>query len=253
MNYRVCFAAYLRRRGRRPATIRRHILTLAEFCSYCRKSGRRTSIIKSLHPARLNSYRDHLLTRRRLRPSTVNARLSSMSAFCRFLIEKGILPGNPLEMVARVGREGEVQIKPRASWEDVQRLRREVSADILNLRGRIVIELLYSGLTVRELCLLPWEDQSSPVLRAGPGRRRVELEEATRQALQHYLLLRPILRGSYLIVGNSPDWSLTPAAVYGLLKRINKKLGLAVTVRDLRLARAYREAAQPAADMEIAA
>lgn len=112
-----------------------------------------------LRSGRVEEYRDYLLEEKKLRPSTVNGRLSSLSVFARFLMEHSLLPFNPLALVERI-RENELPARPPALYTQVQALRREVHSDILNLRDRAVVELLYTGLSVGELCSLFWEGQT---------------------------------------------------------------------------------------------
>ncbi len=253
MNYPVCFAAYLHRIGRRPGTIRKHSCALRDFTSYCRQTSKRTGMIRSLSPHRLSAYRDHLLVTRGLRPSTVNGRLSSLSAFAAFLLDRGVITYNPLELVDRIKSNGEIKRRAAASWEDVQELRRacERHIKILNLRDQAIVELLYTGITVRELCSLPWEgqDKTDSHIEIMPGRRKLELHQQAEQALQDYLIIRPVLAGTFLIVGhNGADWSLSPAAVYGVVRRLAQRIGSRVAIRDLRLARLMHDLEDRAAD-----
>ena len=105
MNYRICFAAYLRMLGRRESTIKSYGRALVEYAAYCGRQKKSSGLLKQFNPHKLQSYKDSLLYDRGLRPSTVNRRLSALSAFARFLLSKGLLKGNPLELVPRAGRE----------------------------------------------------------------------------------------------------------------------------------------------------
>ncbi|MDD3267829.1 MAG: phage integrase N-terminal SAM-like domain-containing protein [Syntrophomonadaceae bacterium] len=256
MNYQASFAAHLRRRGKSPATIKNYTRALAGFKDYCTRSGKRGSVRKNLQPLQLEGYRDYLLKTRGLRPSTVNGRLTALSAFARLLLEQRLLACNPLELVARVSRDGKCKTRHRASWEEVRQLRREVNRDVMDLSGRIIVELLYTGLTVAELRSLRWNGQ--PVGDSLQiGKRKILLHPEARLALKHYMVLRPILMGDYLIVGDGEEWSLKPGAVYALLQRLSKKIHASVSTRDLRLAQFVKPAGHtsPASDaqQEIAA
>ena len=253
MNYPVCFAAYLHRIGRRPGTIRKHSYALRRFHQLLPTYFQADGDARSLNPHRLEAYRDHLLVNRGLRPSTVNGRLSSLSVFAAFLLDRGVLSYNPLELVERIKSNGEIKRRPAASWEDVQELRRacELHIKMLNVRDRAIVELLYTGITVRELCSLPWEgqDKTDSHIEIMPGRRKLELHQQAEQALQDYLIIRPILAGTCLIVGhNGADWSLNPATVYGVVRRLASRIGSRVTIRDLRLARLIHDLEDRAAD-----
>ncbi|MDD3269026.1 MAG: phage integrase N-terminal SAM-like domain-containing protein [Syntrophomonadaceae bacterium] len=235
MNYQASFAIHLHRQGKSPATIRHYTHAVAGFADYCGRTGRRGSLRKNLQLPQLEGYRDDLLNARELRPSTINGRLTALSALARFLLEQGLLACNPLELVARVNKAGICKPHPRASWEKVQELRHEVNLDVMDLTGRIIVELLYTGLTVRELHSLQWNGEPArDSLRA--GKRTIMLHPEAQLALKHYMILRPILMGDFLIVGQGEEWSLKPGAVYSLLKRLSRKIKAQISVRDLRLA-----------------
>lgn len=249
MNYHQCFHSTLRRQGKSQATIKNYLRAFREFISFCRGKAARCRVICNLRPDRLEAYRDYLLQQRQLRPSTVNGRLTGMSAFARFLRGRGLLEYNPLELVARVGNNADYKERPLASREDIEHLRREVDRDVLELPGRPIIELLCAGLSVRELCSLVWQGEKT-INNLRVGSLRVELHEEARRALEQYLVLRPVLRGIYLIVGDGPDGALLPRQVYSTVTRLARKCHVHVTTRDLRLRRfapALREAAPPAA------
>ncbi len=151
MNYRICFNAYLRRQAYRPATIKSYDYALNDYMAYFRLGRKRASLLKNFNPPRLEAYKEYLLDTCGLRPSTVNRRLTALSAFARFLIERGLLPYNPLELVARLNNDGTIKARRLAAWEDIQNLRQEVGKDLLELPGRLIVELLYTGVSVREM------------------------------------------------------------------------------------------------------
>lgn len=106
---------------------------------------------------------------------------------------------------------------------------------MLELPGRVIVEFLYAGLSVQEICSLQLGKQTSNdqlVL----NDRQVSLHSKARLALEHYMILRPLLIGDRLVVGNSRVSVLQPWEVYNLLRRFSHKIGVRVTVRDLRLA-----------------
>lgn len=242
MNYRLCFQVHLRRQGKSPATIKRYSAVVTEYIAYWRSRQRRAVIVKGLSCKHLEAYKLYLGKVRRLRPSTINSRLTALSAFARFLIVKGRLTYNPLEMVPRVRPDGSCALPDRTSRESVQELRREIHRDLLELPGRMIVELLYAGLSVREVCAL-LKDRQTGREHLVLHDRKVRLHQEARLALKHYMILRPILIGDRLIVGNSRDGVLKPGAVYYLLRRFSQKVGARVSVRDLRLAQFWEEEA----------
>jgi len=239
MNYRASFAACLRRQGRTRATIIRYGRALDEYLAYCCRHWRYSRIAAVLEPRRLEGYARHLLEERGLRPSTVNGRLTALSSFARFLVQKEILSANPVELVPRVDKDGRLKSRHQVSWQAVQELRKQADQrqSFLQLRNRLLVELLYTGLTVSELRSLKWDGRESanyPSLRL--GEREIELHPEARAALEIYLVFRPSLHGNYLIAGRGPGGSLTTGAVYGAVKRLAKKTGVRMGIRDLRLA-----------------
>ena len=238
LNYRICFAAYLRMLGRRESTIKSYGRALVEYAAYCGRQKKSSGLLKQFNPHKLQSYKDSLLYDRGLRPSTVNRRLSALSAFARFLLSKGLLKGNPLELVPRAGREEINKEHMQKVWDGVQHLRAEVHQDVINVRDRAVVELLYAGLSVRELCSLKydvsWNPDSDSIT---VGERRVALHARACLALEHYMILRPILRGDYLFVGSGPGWSMKTGCIYAVIRRLARMLGENIRVQDLRRAR----------------
>ena len=254
LNYKVCFAAYLRRQDRRESTIKSYSHALVEFCKYCGSQGKRNGIVRQMTPAWMESYKRHLLGNKGLRPSTVNQRLSALSAFGRFLVAKSILNHNPFDLVARVGCKPLSSEELHNSWDSVQRLRAEVHKDVINVRDRALVELLYADLSVRELCSLRYEEgwsSDNEIIQIGD--RKVTLHARACLALEHYGILRPILKGDYLLVGSGPGWSMKPGQIYATVRKLARMAGVSIGVKDLRLARyvgevyGFEPAAIPAA------
>lgn len=236
MNYRACFVIYLRRQAYCPTTVKSYDYALNDYISYFRLIRKRASVLKNFNAQHLESFRKYLTVTRGLRPSTVNRRLTALSAFARFLIKRDLLPYNPLELVARLNHDGTIRARRMAAWEDIQNLRQEVHKDLLELPGRLIVELLYTGASVREIRELRY-DANSGTDNLKVGERVLVLHPEARVALSHYLILRPILWGDYLIAGEEHDRFLKPDTVYYILQKLSKKISARVTVRDLRLAR----------------
>jgi hypothetical protein len=151
------------------------------------------------------------------------------------------LAHNPLEMVARLKGDGSCALFDHAPRDSVQALRREIHRDVLELPGRVIVEFLYAGLSVREVCAL-LKDRQTGGEHLVLSERKVRLHREARLALEHYMILRPLLIGDRLIVGSNKDGVLRPGAVYYLLRRFSEKIGVRVNVRDLRLAQLWKEA-----------
>ena len=56
------------------------------------------------------------------------------------------------------------------------------------------------------------------------GERRVALHARACLALEHYMILRPILRGDYLFVGSGSGWSMKTGCIYAVIRRLARML-----------------------------
>jgi len=177
--------------------------------------------------------------------ATIGRKLSSVRAFCRFLVKRGVLEGNPAAAIRGPKRKRGL---PRAlDVDDAFRLveapaatprtsHRALSASedarhtLLRLRDAALLELLYgTGLRVSEACALDLGDvdrdrHGVPMLlvRHGKGNksRHVPIGGAADRALAAYLPARQQLAatGSALFV-NAGGRRLTPRSVQRMVKR----------------------------------
>ncbi len=177
--------------------------------------------------------------------ATINRKLSSVRAFCRFLVKRGVLGGNP---AAAVRGPKKPKPLPRAlDVDDAFRLveapgttgrtsHRTLSADeearhgLLRLRDQALLELLYgTGLRVSEACALDVADVDRDrygvpivLVRRGKGgkSRDVPLGGAADRALAAYLPARKALgaTGGALFV-NMRGVRLAPRSVQRMVKR----------------------------------
>jgi integrase/recombinase XerC len=183
-------------------------------------------------------------------PATLSRKLSSVRAFCRFLVKRGALAGNP---AAAIRGPKKPKGLPRAlDVDDAFRLveaptatgrtsHRTLSADeearhqLLRLRDQAMLELIYStGLRVSEACALDTTDVDRgrygvPIVlvRRGKGgkSREVPLGGAADRALAEYLPARKSLgapegpqgRAAALFV-NAWGERLTPRSVQRMVR-----------------------------------
>lgn len=177
--------------------------------------------------------------------ATIGRKLSSVRAFCRFLVKRGELAGNPAAAVRGPKRKRGL---PRAL--DVDDAFRLVEAPVdsprianralspsedarhtwLRLRDTALLELLYgTGLRVSEVCALDLGDidrgrYQTPMLlvRRGKGNksREVPIGGAADEAIAAYLPARAQLgaSGAALFVNASGE-RLTPRSVQRMVKR----------------------------------
>lgn len=177
--------------------------------------------------------------------ATISRKLSSVRAFCRFLVKRGVLEGNPAAAIRGPKRRRGL---PRAlDVDDAFRLveapaaspraaaRRlsggeEARHGLLRLRDAALLELLYgTGLRVSEVCALDVADidrgrygVAMLIVRRGKGNksRQVPIGGAADRALVAYLPARAALgaAGGALFV-NAAGRRLTPRSVQRMVKR----------------------------------
>jgi integrase/recombinase XerC len=177
--------------------------------------------------------------------ATIGRKLSSVRAFCRFLVKRGVLAANPAAAIRGPRRKRGL---PRAlDVDDAFRLveapattprasQRALSATeearhgLLRLRDAALLELLYgTGLRVSEACALDLGDIDRDrygvpmvIVRRGKGNksRQVPLGGAADRALLAYLPARTQLAatGGALFV-NAGGRRLTPRSVQRMVKR----------------------------------
>jgi len=177
--------------------------------------------------------------------ATIGRKLSSVRAFCRFLVKRGVITGNPAEAIRGPKKPKSL---PRAlDVDDAFRLveapastgkiaHRKLSADeearhaLLRLRDQAMMELIYStGLRVSEACALDVSDIDRGrygvplvLVRHGKGgkSREVPLGGAADRALGAYVPMRRALgaSGAAMFV-NARGERLTPRSVQRMVKR----------------------------------
>jgi integrase/recombinase XerC len=177
--------------------------------------------------------------------ATIGRKLSSVRAFCRFLIKRGVLAGNPaaairgpkkpkslpraldvddaFRLVEAPATTGRTSHRVLSSAEDARHA-------LLRLRDQALMELLYStGLRVSEACALETTDidrdrYGVPIVLVRHGKgdkaREVPLGGAADRALLAYVPARRALEaeGAALFV-NATGARLTPRSVQRMVKR----------------------------------
>lgn len=203
------FAAYLRSRGRSPATIRGYLSDLRTFIRwFAEYTG------GPLRPDHwtvddLRAFREAMLARG-LKPRTVNRRLAALASWGAFLVEQGVIAINPMIYLRSLR---ETPSTPR--WltpEQREALLRAVVQDLklaqaryprlwrLRLRNvALIFLLLEAGLTAGEVETLKTDDvylgAHSGEVRVRESRkfkgRTVPLPDKTRRYLAYWLQVRP--------------------------------------------------------------
>ena len=178
-------------------------------------------------------------------PATIGRKLSSVRAFCRFLVKRGVLAGNPAAAIKgpkkRRGLPRALDVDdafrlveaPTATGRTTHRAlstAEQARHDLLRLRDAALLELLYgTGLRVSEACALDTGDidrarHATPMVlvRYGKGgkSRQVPLGGAADRALAEYLPIRLALgaTGAAVFV-NARGVRLTSRSVQRMVKR----------------------------------
>jgi integrase/recombinase XerC len=178
-------------------------------------------------------------------PATIARKLSSVRAFCRFLVKRGALAGNPAAAIKgpkkRRGLPRALDVDaafklveaPTSTGRTSHRAlspAEQARHDLLRLRDAALLELLYStGLRVSEACDLDTTDvdrdrYNTPMILVRHGKggksRQVPLGGAADRALAAYLPARRALgaSGPAMFV-NATGTRLTPRSVQRMVKR----------------------------------
>ena len=175
-------------------------------------------------------------------PASIGRKLSSVRAFCRFLVKRGVLAGNPAKAVRGPKKPKSL---PRAlDVDDAFRLveapsetgrtsartlspAEEARHEVLRLRDAALMELVYStGLRVSEACGLDVTDidrdrYNTPLVlvRRGKGGkgREVPLGGSADRAVAEYLTARGAKTGPLFV--NATGTRLTPRSVQRMVRR----------------------------------
>jgi len=240
----AAFAQYLAiERNYSPRTVEVYTRDVAALREHLRAKRDRDAPLARLSAIEVRSQLAALFGRNGA--ATIGRKLSSVRAFCRFLVKRGVLAGNP---AAAIRGPKKPKGLPRAlDVDDAFRLveaptstgrtaHRTLSAeeqarhDRLRLRDQALLELIYStGLRVSEACSLDTTDidrdrYGVPIVlvRRGKGgkSREVPLGGAADRALAAYLPARRELdaAGGALFVNASGE-RLTARSVQRLVKR----------------------------------
>jgi len=170
------FADYLRiERGYSEHTLRNYISDIIIFFDYLKEKNIDISDVSRLESLEPIDIRGFLASRFKLNKASSNQRrLSAIKTLYRFLQKRGLITGNPSEIISSPKTEKSL---PKAiSVDEVLALIHSIDgSDVLDLRDRAMVELMYSsGLRVSELVSINLTDidLSNATLRViGKGRK----------------------------------------------------------------------------------
>lgn len=194
---RPALASFLRHlemeRNASSHTLRAYAGDLEQFEAYAAVELGRSPTPRDVDHLLIRSFLAHL-HRAGLRKVSAARKLAALRTFFRYLCREGVLAKNPARVL--LSPRAERRIPPRLDEALVSRIVEIEGRQDTDIRGRAVLELLYStGIRCSELVGLdlPEVDLSGRTLRVlGKGRkeRLVPFGKAAAGALQQYLAIR---------------------------------------------------------------
>ena len=218
------FEDYLVVEGRSQHTIIAYRRDLALFDRWFTVSNGKPSTPGTITPIDVRQYRSYLLTVQERKPATVNRRLASLSAFCTWARNTGLIAANPVDGTAKVK-----ETRPAPKW--LEKNQQYALLRAVQEKGRardvaLVTLMLHTGLRVSEVAALKVEDlelsdrKGSVTVRGGKGGkyRIVPLNADVRGALNLYREQQgAVTLGDYLFKGQRGD-RLAPPGIYYLIQ-----------------------------------
>ncbi|MCX7958719.1 MAG: site-specific integrase, partial [Deltaproteobacteria bacterium] len=154
------FAEYLNiEKGYSAHTLRNYISDIELFFEYLKREKIEITSEKDLEKLEPIDIRGFLASRFKLnKASSSQRRLSAIKTFFRFLFKRAFINNNPSEIIS--SPKGEKPLPKAISVDEVLALIHSIeSKDVLSLRDRAMVELMYSsGLRVSELINLKIND-----------------------------------------------------------------------------------------------
>lgn len=174
-----------------PHTVKGYSRDLEEFFSFV---NQKSFSLRDIDRLTIRSYLS-FLRNRNLSRSSINRHISSLKTFFRFLMREGLISRNPTAAISLLKAEKKLPVF--MSIEEITSLIESLhSDDILGLRDRAMLEVLYSGgVRVSELIGLNMDDLDllggvARVMGKGKKKRLVLLGKKAIESLERYLAKR---------------------------------------------------------------
>jgi integrase/recombinase XerD len=187
------FEGYLTAGAKSANTLRAYTRDLRLFGEWFALTNGKGLSPERITPIDVREYRSHLLVVKHYKPATVNRKLASLSAFCEWAREAGLIPANPVAGISLVE-----EVRPAPRWLDKNAQYALLRA--VQERGKardiaLITLMLHSGLRVSEVSNLKVADvrisprRGSVQVRGGKGERfrSVPLNVDARKAVQAHL------------------------------------------------------------------
>lgn len=232
------FRKELQRQGRSPLTVEGYTADLTDFARWIEHTYGEPFDPSRIVREDIRSYRSYLLTVRREKPSTINRKLSSISAFCRYLVAAGMLKQNPASGVEKIRS---APLPPRSLTRvEVRRIIRRAQQGGNPLHVAVITILAFTGIRASELASLRLNDitlnarNGRLTVRSGKGGkyREVPLNAEARRALQEYLVVRPQVEDDHVFIGKRGP--LTTSGIWRIVVKYARQAGVEASPHVLR-------------------
>ncbi len=233
------FTDYLsKERGYSEHTLRNYLSDISFFLKYLESMGNKIQNEKDIEKLEPIDIRGFLASRFKQNKASSNTRrISSIKSFFKFLLKRALIEKNPAELISSPKIE---KTLPRAiGLDEILSLIHAITEnDVLSLRDRAMIELLYSsGLRVSELVSVNLEDLDLKngtlrVLGKGKKERIVPVGSYAVEAIKEYMSKRDelIKDATDALFLNKDGKRITTRSVARIIKKylfrvaINKKV-----------------------------
>ncbi len=225
------FIEDLGQKGRSPSTILAYKADLEQLVDYATRHSK--SEPEQMEPTDIEAFRDYLLTQN-YTPKTVSRKLNAIKTFYRWLIDEKFITRDPSKDVGHPKIESSVP-------KFLSQLEYRALRDVVRSDPRIaaIIELiLQTGMRISEVANLKRynieEDRLTIEAHATQPGRKVELNEAARNAINEYLEVRPKAESEFLFVSKNGK-PLAVRNIRAAIDRYMEKAGMPqYSVNDIR-------------------
>jgi integrase/recombinase XerC len=210
--------------GKSPHTITAYTRDIRLFSKWFSQTNGRELTPERITPIDVREYRAYLLHVKDYKPATINRKLSSISAFCKWAREAGLISANPADRISQVD-----EVRPAPKWLDKNEqyaLLRAVQEKGRQRDVALITLMLNTGLRVSEVSELEirhieMSPRKGSVTVRGKGTkfRTVPLNVDTRKALQAYLEERPGANSDDPLFLGQRGGGLQPSGIYYLVGR----------------------------------
>jgi len=219
------FEGYLARAGKSANTLLAYTRDLRLFGEWFALTNGKSLSPERITPIDVREYRSHLLAVKHHKPATVNRKLASLSAFCEWAREAGLITANPVAGISWVE-----EVRPAPRWLDKNAQYALLRA--VQERGKtrdiaLITLILHTGLRVSEVSNVKAGDirisprRGTVRVRGGKGEksRSVPLNVDARKAVQTYLEELGEIEGDrWLFMGKRGE-RLKPSGIRYLVER----------------------------------